>query len=161
MPYFTLQSPAGIFVLRWHRNRLILNSAKLTSVKHARGNLRTMTAFDLIIILVLSVGGIGLFASSLKTFDWLGMGCSACHDAPHTAWPSFALVIKSEAAVLDEFPLSYPPHDLPHAFVGNNHLSRTPDTAASLDIGRKENNQSPLVAVTDHLDCTFAKMPQY
>jgi hypothetical protein len=27
MPYFTLQSPAGIFVLRWHRNRLFLNSA--------------------------------------------------------------------------------------------------------------------------------------
>lgn len=32
-------------------------------------HLRPMTAFDLIIILVLSVGGIGLFASSLKTFD--------------------------------------------------------------------------------------------
>jgi len=27
MPYFTLHSPAGIFVLRWHRNRLILNRA--------------------------------------------------------------------------------------------------------------------------------------
>jgi hypothetical protein len=32
-------------------------------------HLRTMTAFDLIVILVLTVGGIGLFASSLKAFD--------------------------------------------------------------------------------------------
>lgn len=32
-------------------------------------HLRTMSAFELIVILVLSVGGIGLFASSLKTFE--------------------------------------------------------------------------------------------
>lgn len=32
-------------------------------------HLRTMTAFDLIMILVLSIGGIGLFASSLKDFE--------------------------------------------------------------------------------------------
>lgn len=32
-------------------------------------HLRTMSAFELIVILVLSVGGIGLFASSLRTFE--------------------------------------------------------------------------------------------
>lgn len=34
-------------------------------------SMRTMSAFDLIVILVLSVGGLGLFLRSLKSFDSL------------------------------------------------------------------------------------------
>ncbi len=38
-------------------------------VSSIRFNMRTMSAFDLITILVLAVGGLGLFLRSLKTFD--------------------------------------------------------------------------------------------
>lgn len=38
-------------------------------IASVRFNLRTMSSFDLIVILVLAVGGLGLFLRSLKTID--------------------------------------------------------------------------------------------
>ncbi len=38
-------------------------------ISTVRFSLRTMTSFDLIVILVLAVGGLGLFLRSLKTID--------------------------------------------------------------------------------------------